>query len=165
MGSIFTIIASGIAAAASIFATIVVLYQGKKNRRLTSIINYKINCLDLTVTGITKYINTILKLVELDAKRRSGYITVEEEKEDWLMSQKLILLTYEINVYLNYQNKISDELSELITQLSNDKSTFLSLEGDDYNDATQRLDFGIDNVILSVKKYIEEEWKQIDKSL
>lgn len=104
MGSIFTVIASIIAAVASIVATVMVWYQGKKNRKLTSIINYKINALNLTIERVSEYLSCNWKIIESELIDKTTYFSESKDMERMDLSRKLKELTYEMNIYLNYDN-------------------------------------------------------------
>ncbi|MFS7403964.1 hypothetical protein [Carnobacterium maltaromaticum] len=165
MGSIFTVIASIIAAVASIVATVMVWYQGKKNRKLTSIINYKINALNLTIERVSEYLSCNWKIIESELIDKTTYFSESKDMERMDLSRKLKELTYEMNIYLNYDNQYVDEIGTAISNIVKERESLLSRHEKIYLSSDSPIEKIIDDVIIAVKKYTAEEWKLINKEL
>ncbi|MDW5524673.1 hypothetical protein R6Z02_13015 [Carnobacterium maltaromaticum] len=166
MGSVYTVIASIIAAVASVIATIVVVLQGKKNRKLTSIINYKINSLDVTVKLVSEMLSNHWKLIDLYTKDRTGIITEEEQRERMVTVQKSMTLAFQTNININYKNSFSEELCDVINELQIEKEKLYSIEDDvAFFKADHTLNEPVNNIIVTMKRYVEDEWRMINKEL
>ncbi|MFS7199257.1 hypothetical protein AB6834_02630 [Carnobacterium divergens] len=162
MDNMITTIISTVAVCTSIASIIMVFIQGKKNRRLKSLTEFKIKCLNNVISNVTEYCDLSHESLILNVKIKRNNSSEDDKMRDLEVSQRLLLIKYELNIWMNYDNekiyKVSDELENFATKR------------EDLNEnSSQEIDYSLSNeagpLISALKNYIQEEWKLINKEL
>ncbi|WP_413488087.1 hypothetical protein [Carnobacterium divergens] len=164
MDNMITTITSTVAAVTSIASIIVILIQGKKNRRLKSLTEFKIKCLNKTIAIIMEYWEVSYESLFLNIMIKGNNTTdiTDERLRELKIAQRLLFIKYELGIWINYENTEGEKVNEELENFSKRRSEINENYG---QDVEYSLTKEAEPLISALKNYIQEEWRLINKEL